>query len=336
MSIASRIPFQPRDIGLILSYQCQAACAHCLYNCGPNWRDWMTPGAVREALAVAKGSWGAGFQVHLTGGEPFLNYPLLLEATQIANELGVPAYVETNGGWCHNSRQAESCFRELRQAGLGAVLVSVSPFHQESIPLGRTLEAISAARSAFGTSRVMVYQSDWLPELSRHGLKERVPLKRYLEDYGKLRAGLHLWMNYGLISGGRAGYRLGDWVPKRPPEAFQGETCREELLFAQHSHIDVYGNVIPAFCGGIKLGDWHDLDGLIARFRKGETSPMISILLAEGPYGLLVQARECCNYEPLSEGYAGKCHLCVDLRKHLLQQGAYPETLQPSQFYDAF
>ena len=31
----------PRDIGLILSYRCQTDCAHCLYNCGPDWHDWM-------------------------------------------------------------------------------------------------------------------------------------------------------------------------------------------------------------------------------------------------------------------------------------------------------
>ncbi|MFW5714648.1 MAG: radical SAM protein [Brevefilum sp.] len=336
MNIAPRIPLQPRDIGLILSYRCQAACAHCLYNCGPGWRDWMTPEAVREALARAKNVWGAGFQVHLTGGEPFLNYPLLLEATGIASGLEIPVYLETNGGWFRDVQKAEDRFRELREAGLGAVLVSVSPFHQEAIPLGRTLDAISAARAVFGGGRVMVYQSDWLPELSRHGLKDRVPLERYMETYGKTQAGLHLWINYGLISGGRAGYRLGEWVPRRPVESFKGETCAEELLHAQHSHLDLYGNFIPAFCGGMRLGDWHDLSELIADYRQGQVPPLIATLLREGPYGLFRQAQDECGYEPLAAGYTGKCHLCVDVRKHLVRAGAHPETLTPPQFYESF
>ena len=336
MRFPSRIALQPRDLGLILGYRCQAACAHCLYNCGPGWGDWITSEDVREALSAAKRAWGSGFQVHLTGGEPFLNYPLLLAATEIASGLCIPVYLETNGGWCRDLDQVEARFRELRQASLGAVLVSVSPFHQEAIPLKRPLEAITAARSVFGAGRVMVYQSDWLPELSRHGLGERVPLACYLEDYGKERAGLHLWMNFGLISGGRAGYRLGDWIPKRPAESFRSQNCQEELLHAQHSHLDLYGSFIPAFCGGIRLGDWHTLDQVIEDARAGQLPPLIDLLAAEGPYGLYAHARDAYGYQPLEEGYAGKCHLCVDLRGHLLQKGAYPETLQPAKFYQSF
>ena len=333
---SSRIPLQPRDIGLILGYRCQAACAHCLYNCGPGWRDWMTPDEVRAALSAAKRAWGSGFEVHLTGGEPFLNYPLLLEAAEIASGMDIPVYVETNGGWCRDMDRAEARFRELREAGLGAVLVSVSPFHQEAIPLGRVLEAISAARAVFNPGRVIVYQVDWLPELSQHGLSERVPLERYAEKYGKTRAGLHLWINYGLISGGRAGYRLGDWVPKRPAESFKGETCREELLYAQHSHLDLYGNFIPAFCGGMRLADWHELEAVIEAVRQEDFPPMIARLAAEGPFGLFMTARDDFSYQPLVGGYTGKCHLCVDIRKHLDQKGAYPESLVPKQFYESF
>jgi len=333
---SERTPLQPRDIGLILGYRCQAACAHCLYNCGPGWRDWMAPDEIRAALSAAKRAWGGNFQVHLTGGEPFLNYPLLLEATQIARSLDIPVYVETNAGWCWDLDRAEARFRELREAGLGAVLVSVSPFHQESIPLGRTLEAISAARTVYGAGRVIVYQSDWLPELSKHGLHEKVPLERYVADYGKTRAGLHLWMNYGLISGGRAGYRLGGWMPKRPAESFKDQTCPVELLYAEHSHLDLYGNFIPAFCGGMRLGDWHNLEDVIEAVRLGDFPAMIGRLLAEGPYGLYEQAQEEFAYQPLAEGYTGKCHLCVDVRKQLVQEGATPESLAPKQFYESF
>jgi hypothetical protein len=143
-------------------------------------------------------------------------------------------------------------------------------------------------------------------------------------------------MNYGLISGGRAGYRLGSWAPKRPAESFKGETCREELLYAQHSHLDLYGNFIPAFCGGIRLGDWHDLDGVIKAIREEDAPQMIELLVREGPYGLYVRAREDYTYQPLAEGYVGKCHICVDVRTHLVKIGAYSESLAPRHFYESF
>ncbi len=326
---------KPRDIGLILSYRCMANCAHCIYNCSPNWHDWMTEDAVQTALENEKACWGEGFQVHLTGGEPFLNFPLLLKAARIAHQLGIPVYVETNAGWVKRYEFAADRFQQLRDAGMMAVLVSVSPFHQESIPLEQTLHGISAARSVFGAERVMAYQSEWLPvpEMSQYGLKEKIPLNRYIEMYGKQQAGLRLWMGFGLISGGRAGYRLGKWIPKRPAESFENESCRQELLFSQHSHMDLYGNFIPGFCGGISLGDWHGLDSMVDQYRMGKLPLAVQILANNGPFGLFEIAAETYGYMPLRDGYAGKCHLCVDVRAHLERQGMYQEIFTPALFY---
>ena len=326
----------PRDIGLILTYRCLPNCAHCLYNCGPGWHDWMSIDAVAQALENAYSVWGKGFQVHLTGGEPFMNFPLLLQSTRIAVDLGIPVYVETNVGWCRDKSLAEARFRQLREAGMEAVLISVSPFHQETIPLQRTLDGISAAREAFGSNRVIVYQSEWLTEMSRHDRMAPVPLSTYAAEYGQHQAGLHLWLGFGLISGGRSGYRLGDLAIKQPAGAFRGMDCSQELMFAQHSHMDLYGNFIPAFCGGIALGDWHDLVDLVKDHREGRFAPMIEMLIEGGPYSLYQNAQNANNYRDLEGGYAGKCHLCVDVRRHLILLGAFEENLKPVGFYELF
>jgi hypothetical protein len=47
--------------------------------------------------------------------------------------------------------------------------------------------------------------------------------------------------------------------------------------------------------------------------------------------GLLALAREC-GYQESAPGYYSKCHLCMDLRKHLALTGDYPE-LSPREFY---
>ena len=44
------------------------------------------------------------YGLHFTGGEPFLNFPLLLRGVEIARELNIPlTFVETNCYWCTNN-----------------------------------------------------------------------------------------------------------------------------------------------------------------------------------------------------------------------------------------
>jgi len=323
---------QPFDLGLILSYQCQSACAHCLYTCGPRRHGWMALEEMRRAFQVIK-AWGAPGQMHLTGGEPFLNYPLLLEAVRAAADLGIPLYVETNAGWCVEPENVLRRFEELRHAGLCALQVSCSPFHAVSIPLKRTLLAIQAGQAVFGSQGVMVYLPQWIEHVASFGMNELVPLERYIQAYGAQRAGEMFWQGYGLIPGGRCGYDLGYLATLRPAADFAGEDCRLELLHAPHSHFDLFGNFIPSFCGGLSLGDWHNLPRVLEDCRSGRIPPLLRTLVDEGPHGLYCQARRWHGYEPLAQGYAGKCHLCVDVRRCLALLGDYAE-LQPMDFYD--
>ena len=157
----SRSALQPVDLGLILSYKCQAACAHCLYNCGPQWNDWMEPQDVFEALKQTL-TWEAPYQVHLTGGEPFLNFPLLVQAVEFAVDLGIRCYIETNAGWCVNREITNERFATLYSAGLRAILISCSPFHAQTIPLERTLLALESGIETFGRQHTILYSPEWL------------------------------------------------------------------------------------------------------------------------------------------------------------------------------
>jgi len=156
-----RKPLHPTDLGLILSYKCQAACAHCLYNCGPGWQEWMTTDEIQAALDATL-AWDHHYQVHITGGEPFLNFSLLLHAVEVAKELDIPCYVETNAGWCVRESMVEERFSALKNAGLQAVLISCSPFHAEAIPLEKTFLAIRKGEEIFGSRGVIVYLSEWI------------------------------------------------------------------------------------------------------------------------------------------------------------------------------
>jgi len=327
------LPLHPQDIGIILTYRCQSGCKHCLYSCGPGWEvEPISRDDLREALE-AVGRWPHRPQVHFTGGEPFLHYSLLVEGVQIAVELDIPRYAETSGSWCTEEVDAVERFATLKDAGLQAILVSCSPFHAERIPPARTLRAVRAALEVFGPGGVTVYLPHHLELVQRFDVDRPTPLSTYEETFGLEETARMLWHGYGLISGGRSGYRLGHLVQRRPAEAFAGECCEADLLYAYHSHFDLYGSFISGFCGGLAVGSWRDLDRVVSDFGSGRYPPIVGMLVKDGPYGLFKHARSGHGYEARPEGYAGKCHLCVDLRRHMVQAGSYDE-LRPVGFYE--
>lgn len=294
----------------------------------------MSREALREALEAVT-TWPRIPQVHFTGGEPFLFFRLLLQGVQMAAALGMTSYVETSAHWCLDRTDAVKRFQSLQEAGLHAVLISCSPFHAEKIPPLRTMNAVHAALEVFGSEGVIVYLPDFLRVIQAFDLDRPTPLSRYEEQYGVEGARRILWQGYGIISGGRSGYELGHLAPRRGAEAFAQATCALDILYAHHSHLDLYGNYISGFCGGLSVGDWHDLSQLRLDFSQGRYPPLIKILVEQGPCGLLELARASYGYQPLPEGYAGKCHLCVDVRRHLFQTARFAE-LRPSGFYANF
>ena len=146
----------------------------------------MSPETLKEALQ-ATGAWGHRFQIHLTGGEPFLNFPLLLEGVQLAAQLGIPCYLETNAGWCLREDNVVEKFTALREAGLNAILISCSPFHAEKIPPVRTLLAITKALEIFGRQNVIVYLPPWIEQIQIFDVEKPTPLERYVEKFGLAR-----------------------------------------------------------------------------------------------------------------------------------------------------
>jgi hypothetical protein len=294
----------------------------------------MSPEGVRQALETTR-HWKRRFQVHLTGGEPFLNFPLLLHAVEAARALDIPIYVETNAGWCVREGLVRERFETLQEAGLRRVLISCSPFHAARIPPERTFLGIRLALEIFGPEGVIVYLPAWVEQLSKHDIQNEIPLEAHVQHLGKNQAGRLFWHGYGLISGGRSGYRLGYLIEGKPAAAYRSEICRWEMLYAHHSHFDLYGNFIPSFCGGLSLGQWQRLPSLVEDFQAGRYPDLIAILVESGPFGLFERARQSSGYKELEEGYAGKCHLCVDVRRHLVQQGE-TTALQPLGFYDNF
>ncbi len=110
---------------------------------------------------------------------------LLEEVIRLACEMSVPlSYVETNAGWCTDRETAEDGMRRMRAAGLPAILISVSVFHNEFIPFRCTRTAVEAAREIFGRHNVFVYLPQMYELLSRMPDEECHSLREFCEWAG--------------------------------------------------------------------------------------------------------------------------------------------------------
>ncbi len=88
---------------------------------------------------------------------------------------------------------------------------------------------------------------------------------------------------------------------------------------------------MPGFCGGISLGHWRDIDRMQIEGIDLEKHPVLAFLSSGDMEGLFRFASERGFLES-QKGYLSKCHLCQDIRKHLVSTEDYPE-LQPRGFY---
>ncbi|MCS7259895.1 MAG: radical SAM protein [Anaerolineae bacterium] len=312
-----------------------------MYACSPTWEaNWISESDLYQLLSSLAGHivpspWGKervslSHGVHFTGGEPFLNFKLLVSATQMATELGIPStFVETNCSWCVNDDVTRERLEALRQAGLKGIMISVNPFYVEYIPFERTERCIRISQEVFGPN-VMIYQIEFYRQFKRLDLQGKVPFERYLKLVRTLDGGVGVAVEMFLM--GRAARALKPYYRSYPAATFFGEPCQPPFLRDWHNHFDNYGNFMPGFCGGISLGSWRELDRLIREGIDVRDYPVLRSLIAEDIRALFYFAREH-GYQEVPQGYISKCDLCLDIRLHLVQHGNFAE-LSPRAFYE--
>jgi MoaA/NifB/PqqE/SkfB family radical SAM enzyme len=336
-----RLPVpQPVSGGILLTYKCPSECKHCMYACSPRLEaDWISPDDAEKILVqlsnAFKKSYSPGFNrlginlgLHFTGGEPFLDFSLLLRLVKIAGRLEIPStFVETNCFWSVDDETARDKLVQLRDAGLLGILISVNPFILEHVAFKRTQTAIRISKEVFG-GNVMIYQELFRHQLERFKVKDTMPFEEYLQKAGA--SSVHYTE---LIPMGRACYRLGHLYRKHPPHRFFGDSCKEEMTRPWHIHVDNYCNYMPGYCGGISLGDARNLDLICQGVELDEHRVIAKLVSPRGIEKLYRLGVEEFSYKDLKDGYVSKCHLCVDIRKHLSEQTDQFTELRPQEFY---
>ncbi|MCX8188778.1 MAG: radical SAM protein [Nitrososphaeria archaeon] len=328
---------RPKSAGIILSYKCTSICKHCMYASSPYWSsDWISLEQLEHTIymlseTIVSSSFdpknvGVNVGLHFTGGEPFLNYNLLVNAVKIARKYDIPSvFVETNCFWSTDDNIVRDRLIELKNFGLDGVLVSVNPFLLEYIPFERTERTINIGYEIF-RQNLMVYQEYYRMLFKKLNIKATLSFEEFLKKAGPT------WVHYiELLPMGRAVYKLDMLFRKYPAKYFFGQSCYHELTRDWHIHIDNYGNYVPGYCGGISLGNLKDFETLFNGLFLNEL-PIIKAL-AKDIKILYEMGVKDFGYKENVEGYISKCHLCLDIRKHMVEKGCKFNELKPIEFY---
>ena len=334
----------PASVGLMLSYRCNTSCRYCIYACSPKWKgDWISVKDSKIIFAYLgkvfseTGIGGSGFfssshisfsnGLHFTGGEPFLNYKLLLELTALAKEYKISMpFVETNCFWAKDDDTTFNKLASLRDAGMAGLLVSVNPFNIEFIPF-ESIERVARIGNEIFGHNLIIYQEYYFQLFKKMGLKKTISFEEFLNK----QESQNFYTHIELLPMGRAPYKLQSIFKKYPAGPFFKNNCIFELTRNWHNHIDNYCNYIPGFCAGISLGDFRDWASIFSKSLDLNKKPVLAALADS--LGSLYEIAKRFGYNENRQGYISKCHLCADIRKHIAEKTDEFTEIGPKQFY---
>lgn len=288
------------DLVLVLASRCNAACTHCTTSCGPHETQALPECDIRrvmdEAAALCDGT---PLRFNITGGEPFLEFELLTRVIAYGAHLGGLVTCATNAYWARSDEIAREKLGMLRDAGLRALSVSVSRFHQRYVPLARVRRVLEIARSLDLCTELKgaVTHSDLGPAGAIHGWKRELDADRIniFPVLPYLRSGAELPEE--------------DYYRER---GLPWQRCPSDIVC-----IEPDGEVMSC-CGPgaskqfLHLGNIREttLAQLRHRFR---TAPRQRILREQGPIFFAQRAIEAGLGDLLRESYAGPCDLCAHI-----------------------
>ena len=300
-----------RDCGILVSYQCNAACRHCFLACSPKRSGgYMTPEIVERICHLLK---ERGIKsVHIGGGEPFLNFEGLMKVIETVHRLGFKIdYVETNGFWVADEETALAYLTALKKAGVKQLLISLDPYHAEYVPIALPLRLVELCQR-FELEYILLKETfqELLAGIDHDKIYSRAELEKEISPQYVLEVA----KSYGLSWSGRSVRIEAEYSTHRPLDEIVAisEPCRY-LLKTKLFHIDVYERYVMT-CTGIAF----PLVDAIRGIPKGKY-PVLETLVAKGPAGLLAYAKDLGFKE--ENTYPSPCSLCFHIRHWLSENG---------------
>jgi len=291
---------------ILLTYQCNFECDHCFVWGSPWQSGTFTMSQLEDVLTQAE-QVGTVTSIYFEGGEPFLYYPVLLEAVNLAVDKGFQVGMVSNGYWATTKEDALIWLRPL--AGkLVDLSVSSDLFHYDEALSRQAMNASQAAEELgipIGTISIAHPETGEMD-----AVKGQLPLDES-----------------GVMYRGRAAEKLVRHAALKPWTEFT-ECPYEDLVEPGRIHLDPLGNL--HICQGISIGNLFQrpLIDICASYEP-ENHAVVGPLLSGGP----AELARVYDLE-VNEAYADACHLCYSARLALRER--LPDLLVPDQVYGRF
>ncbi len=316
--------YAPQYSGIITNYNCTAACRHCMFASSPDRpHEYITAETSAKLASLLK---EAGTrEVHIGGGEPFMNFPALCTLIEELNKNKISiSYIETNGFWGKDENLIKERLLKLRSLGVGAVMVSLDPFHMEFVPLDNVLRLLKALyKMEFD---YFIWKEEYYEELMYYSRSTPYSHEEIKEILGKDYV-VKTAEEYGVGMNGRALSIAGEIYPNRPAEAFLTLRPCHSQPDIMHCHLDLYGNIVPSGCPGIAAEARDYLSCNVTE----DKYPVYGRLINGGVEALYRYAVDK-GFVPDPEGYPTRCTLCYAMRSYLVKHCPSPD-LAPGCFY---
>lgn len=290
---------------ILLTYRCNYECDHCFVWGSPNQSGTFTLKKLDNVLNQAAATKSIE-KVYFEGGEPFLYFPILVEAVAKSKKLGFWTGIVTNGYWATDKEDAQTWLRPLKSAGLDALEVSCDTFHGQASDALDSLASLAAAEElALDACSIVVDP----PKLARDP-KQSIPGESLVGG--------------DVMYRGRAAEKLASDLPGQPWSTFD-KCLYENLESPSRIHLDPLGNL--HVCQGILIGNLftRPLQEILADYEVN-SHPVLGPLAAGGPAKLVEKYSI-----PLEHEFVDACHLCYSARLALRSEIA--TALGPDQMY---
>lgn len=142
---------ESRQITVLTTNTCTAACSHCCMNSGPERKGRLTFAQIRGWIDEIASRTEIR-TIIFAGGEPLLLGPDIFAAISHARSRRLSTRLVTNAYWALNDARARDICQKLVDAGLDELNISIDDFHLPYVdPLN--------VRRAFQAARTMDFQS---------------------------------------------------------------------------------------------------------------------------------------------------------------------------------
>lgn len=291
-------------IHFILTYTCTFECDHCFLYCGPQSEGTFSISQIKGVLEEIK-KLDSIDSVCFEGGEPFLTYPVMIEAIKQSKQIGLETAIETNSFWATSLDNALLWLQPLKDAGLDLLETSDDQYHFGETKLSPAANARKAAKQLGIELNTICIDNPTISALDK--IKKGEPI---YQGSPKFR--------------GRAVEKLTEGLPRKSKNLFT-ECPFEDLRNPGRVHIDPFGNI--HLCQGISLGNFmkRSLAELITTYEP-DAHPICGPLLKGGPLEL-----EDTYGIDIGDTSVDTCHHCAKVCMALLDR--FPEFLTPKAVY---